>query len=338
MLGNCRSLNTNLMKTKYPYSSAKWIFVSDSYGNFGWIEGFVEYLNLSNFSQLVTGSSGFTKSGIYRWSNMLNTLDPDPEVDFIICGGGYNDAWSNDSEFNSAVSEFMNIANTKFPNAKVYVGLMGWSSNVELQAYMQMMIYLYNRYIPNNGAVLVPNLWKFLHIYPRMNSDMIHPADNSQGNLIGKMFANAVAGGYSERCYYIRENKIVANSPWMDYQGNGITYVEMSEYLVRLYITSRMHWGRGSSGDTWICDGNHKYTFGHISPLVLRGSGDASTTTGIIVQSAEGIYYQGTCTISVDDCDISVSPFILANNNYLSAEVIDFQINACIITSSIYHI
>lgn len=59
---------------------------------------------------------------------LLNQIDADPSVKQILVVGGYNEFGSY-SEIENAINAFYGVAQTRFPNAKIFVAMVAWSAD-----------------------------------------------------------------------------------------------------------------------------------------------------------------------------------------------------------------
>ena len=111
------------------------ILIGDSLSITGrWATKFVE-LSGCNGEVYGNGSAGFVSKGITEPYNGLNfvemltsiisskTEEQKNSVNYIICGGGINDALNSytQTQVKTNVTEFINLAKTNFPNAKIVV-------------------------------------------------------------------------------------------------------------------------------------------------------------------------------------------------------------------------
>lgn len=195
------------------------IMIGDSYGvgttaggqTTGWCDRLKELLNLSNndFYKYVEGGAGFLKYGIdghtflgLLQENIDNITDKN-SITKIICCGGFNDKDYGSSNLNNAIQGFCSYCKHYFPNAKIYIGMVGnCAENTQnganirhninsevLRAYQNCIRY---------GGVYLNGIENILHDYHNfMSSDNIHPSDLGYEFLSAYIF-QALQTGFAD--------------------------------------------------------------------------------------------------------------------------------------------
>lgn len=194
-------LNTdiNILKDKY-------LIITDSYGgNFGntitpYTTYFAQELNLTAGIDYVVGrmdGAGFVSNGrlfidvleqtYNNWSYQLKT----EEITNILVLGGCNDAGIT-SGISSAITQFKNMALNLFPNAKIYIGVIGGFNNLtQKQNLAKNVLTTYY----DSELLPLPNLNYVMQNRNYFQEDNTHP--NQTGMIeIGKAVAAAVKKGY----------------------------------------------------------------------------------------------------------------------------------------------
>lgn len=195
--------------------SRKFVVISDSYGvgttaggtTTGWTENFRTYLGLTantNLFSSAVGGSGFVGgSGIATFNDQLNTIygsisNVADTITDVIFAGGYNDSGYAyyDNGLSTAITQAITNAKSKFPNAKIWVFCIGYStadSNTQRNDLISTRI-LYEDQASKNGATYA-DVSKVLRMYASwMSSDTIHPTADGYKE-IGANIANFVQGG-----------------------------------------------------------------------------------------------------------------------------------------------
>lgn len=122
-------------------NSNKTILIGDSYSLdrrpaveiTGWAKPLKELLKLNDNECYIiqNNGGGFTVSGsqgtFENAINNLNVTDKNLIKNIIVCGG-LNDIQASDKQIiKNSINSFMNYCKINFPNAQVYIGMIGWS-------------------------------------------------------------------------------------------------------------------------------------------------------------------------------------------------------------------
>ena len=180
--------NLNLLINK------KYIFIGDSYlegySPDGTIENWgiklVNILGLQpNQYQIVAyGGSGFTREDTKTFEQMISELNNDELVTDIVVCGGYNDVGSLYNNLFSKMTSFKSIANSKFPNAKIHIGHIGWSKNYRHIYPLSVNISNYKKATKSLGLHYLSNVEYILKdMFAMLSSDDIHPNSTGQEAL-----------------------------------------------------------------------------------------------------------------------------------------------------------
>lgn len=166
-------------------TNKKILFIGDSYltmdnGTTGVIDYFKTISGITNVIYNLYSGVGFAYTVDNKnFVNLLNEVTSDNDVTDIIVCGGYNDQYVNPkSDILSAINNFCNIAKTKFPNAKVYIGCAGFTME-EDKRYSCFEVYnqysLCNRY----GAIYLNGVETVMHDTSLFvgGEDLTHPKE-----------------------------------------------------------------------------------------------------------------------------------------------------------------
>ena len=186
-------------------SNKKFIIIGDSYaegytpdGNVtSWAENVKTFLNLNNSNCIIKyyGGTGFCATvDSKNFLTLLNEVTDDNNVTDIIVAGGYNDMTYSYAQIGTAIGNFKTLANTKFPNAKIHVGFIGWTTNSTNFYNLYQTCDNYIRQSTNKGIHFLTNCQYSLHDYNFFSSDGIHPNSNGSYTL-GTNIAEAVING-----------------------------------------------------------------------------------------------------------------------------------------------
>nr|DAJ97950.1 MAG TPA: hypothetical protein [Caudoviricetes sp.] len=182
----------------------KMVIISDSYGltpsiEDNWIVNFANNLGLKVNDDYVSYSEGGASfggtDGFPLFQNMVSQIDLkniNPiDVGYVIICGGFNDLngvhGSSSDNIKNGISNLKRNIDKRFPNAKTYVGFIGWSA--EETKLIPSAITL-NDYITScaiNGINYLNNVEYAMHYDTFFQADNIHPT-----NIGAKEIANAV--------------------------------------------------------------------------------------------------------------------------------------------------
>lgn len=133
----CDSGNTvNLSNSNFK----NYILIGDSYaagytpeGNItGWTTLLNNLLGEHLYAKIEQGGAGLSNkmTGEYNLTTRISSLTANDTVDSIICCCGRNDIdGDNVNGINQGIKDFVNACHSKFKNAKVYIGFIGWDLN-----------------------------------------------------------------------------------------------------------------------------------------------------------------------------------------------------------------
>lgn len=260
----------------------KFIFIGDSYAQAytpegmiqGWPDRVAAKLQLASgqWYKSAYGAIGFGRAqeGVTFTSLITDISVDDPEsiTDIVVCGG-YNEQGSV-SPVLSGIASFKAVCDSRFPNARVHIGFVGYGKtfdgvggNITMNAYRQGAV--------NNGCEYLNNVEYALYdFYTFFSSDGFHPNDTGLDRL-AIAIANAIMSGSADvRAPYttidIPTGSIMslerANSFGCDYN-NG---------MVTCYLLSRMIVTPASAYSYGIANGRTEMTLGTITSGFLYGN------------------------------------------------------------------
>lgn len=210
---NISSINTNLSIM----NSEQTILIGDSYSLdrrpsidiSGWMKKLQELLELSdaNCYKIQDNGGGFTKVGsLGTFETALTNLsvtDASLIKNIIVCGG-LNDIDATKSTIKTAIHSFMTYCNTNYPNAKVYIGMIGW--NIDSDGDAQYKRYqVIERVLPayqeccDWGATYLNGVENVMHDYSEYY-DAAHPNQTACDRL-GYYIYQAFKCGYASVTY-----------------------------------------------------------------------------------------------------------------------------------------
>lgn len=182
VITNREEADSELQKKLYK----NFILISDSYGT---VDGnFVSILSphYPNGHFTAIGGTGFGSS-VYitdTWKTMLDALviNKPENITAIYCIGGANDAnLLNDgrltvSTLDSYIDQFVEDAKSKYPNATIYLCMLGWNKTADITGYINAR----NRYLAactrhNNVSYIYGLDMLFKNLWLLNDNDAIHP-------------------------------------------------------------------------------------------------------------------------------------------------------------------
>jgi hypothetical protein len=207
-----------------------------------WINKFQELTGISNIITNAKGGVGFCNVvDETNFNILLNNVASSDDVTDIICVGGYNDSGYSQEDIEYAINLFCQTAKSKFPNAKIYIGMVAWCfdytktfdiSNKVLTAYQNCKKY---------GAIYLNGVENILHDTSLLQNDNFHPTLTDGMNELGYGIFQSWNNGYCEISRGYRDlpcstNSIFANNfpnPANKTIGNTTTIIQQNDaYLV----------------------------------------------------------------------------------------------------------
>ena len=177
----------------------KVLMIGDSYGvgttyggeTVGWCDRVKTMMGLADadYTKLVEGGSGFKGTGLsghtfltLLQANIDNITDKDKYKKIIVCGG-CNDVWFTSTQINEEITAFVTYCKTQFPNAKIYVGMIGnfgGFATADATNRSNLNKYVVRAYqnIMALGGLYLNGVEYIMHDYKSfMSDDNIHPND-----------------------------------------------------------------------------------------------------------------------------------------------------------------
>lgn len=186
---------------KVQAGNGTYIFIADSYGvndtigGATWVEACVSQLGIPSekYVKNAKGGAAFGAPDNLRFSNMLKEVVP-PNGEYnnvskiIVCGGVNDLTYYTDTQY--GIEEFLRTASEKFPNARVYIGMIGRTKNFEQNTNLIKTILPWYQH---NSATYLSNVHLIAHDYSKF-LDNVHPNAELSGD-IGRAVATALQGG-----------------------------------------------------------------------------------------------------------------------------------------------
>lgn len=158
-------------------------------------------LDSDHYAYASQNGSGF---GNERFNNLLETLTSSDEVTEVYVFGGINDRPSrvDTATVNTNMEAFATRAKQKFPNAKLYLGFLGWGYNPDeahVSEYVEVSARIYGRctnhgfnaYVPSHGICVQEQVQFWVDT--TTSQGMAHPSTVGEG-YIAMRLAQLIAG------------------------------------------------------------------------------------------------------------------------------------------------
>lgn len=188
----------------------KVIFIGDSYAEgytpdgrvIGWPEVVKNILDLQNPIISYRGGTGFI-SGLENGSftDLLSAIPSDTSVTDVVVAGGYNDRYGNKTKVVEGITRFCNVSRNKFPNAKISIGMIGWSTIERQQESLRVAIEGYKEGCAVNDVTYMTDAETSLRSSSLFSSDQIHPNQSGENVIamnIAKYLPDTYTGGISK--------------------------------------------------------------------------------------------------------------------------------------------
>ena len=195
----------------HPISMNKVIFVGDSYslrGDPTFPVRVANRLGLANTDYVLAceGSTGFAhanSSGNTFETLLLGTVGQVTAADvshIIVCGGA-NDSLETDAAILAAMQSFRTAALTAYPNAKVFVGFIGATTDATKIREYARACYQYQYVACNlNDFVYLDGVESIMHNRSLFEADGVHPTGVGV-SFLGSGIADAIITGHCNVAY-----------------------------------------------------------------------------------------------------------------------------------------
>lgn len=214
-----------------PIRNRKFVIIGDSYSTGHGITDqtwskFLQERSAPGSMVSHKGGAGFADSdnSFYDLLNAVNVDEPESFTD-VVCCGGWNDADYDANTITSAIVTFVSLAETKFPNAVVHIGCIGWDSDTSRSRTISNVVWeAYQRGCANANtagmnAHYLSGVECALHSYTMfVPGDGYHPNINGQIALRNFIFlalqyaTPTFIQGDTTVKYYVRQGNSLSGS------------------------------------------------------------------------------------------------------------------------------
>lgn len=283
--------------------NGKTICIGDSYGEgfnpdgnvTGWPTILKGYLGLTddNFFSYSLGGSGFVNNTTFATllTQTSNHFHNEDVTNVIVCGG-FNDMNTTENAIIKAIDNFKKQAEIIYPNAHIFVGFIGESTNMSTRGSLILPRASYNSGCGYNGITYLSGVENALHADQMFGSDGIHP--NVWGEeSIAKAISNALLNGYAS---VIHPGSNITNVSYKNgFTGSSI--IETAQYNDMCFMYGSFSMTR-TSDITMKGDGTFYELFSFKTSYVLGGF-QCDLPTTIILCSANGTFRTVPCTLRI---------------------------------------
>lgn len=204
ILENTTQINKILNIKNKPFDMNKVIFIGDSYASRdnNWVNPLISKLGLQSNEYYIgaLGSTGFVhqnngKNFLSLLQDVVATIPTESNnISHIIVCGGANDSLDDYSAILEKITEFSNYVNTNLPNAKLYVGEIGWTSDSTKIIDYSKVVDAYTKCNENNNCYYLNNVQYTLHNYTLLESDKVHPTNAGCQELANNIHSALMTG------------------------------------------------------------------------------------------------------------------------------------------------
>ena len=193
--------------------------------------GFYTTADNKNFGTLVVDNIPFTGSEV---------------TDIIVCGG-YNDQYATYEQLSSAFNSFVTTCKTNYPNAKIYVGFIGWCKpGVEdystkignLAITRQYYKILSSKY---DNVYYLNNVEYALHLASEIDSSYFHPTADGQFSLATAIMRAWLTGSCTINSQQVNVTSSVTYSSYITSVSNVALYSLIDNGTSKLFNNGEIY-------------------------------------------------------------------------------------------------
>lgn len=295
-----------------------------------WGDYLADYMGKSlgtDYYKYFYGGCGFvaTSDG-HNFLTLLNDayseISDASKVGTIVVLGGVND--TNSGTIATAITQFVQVAKTRFPNATVYYAFASTFLDSPV-SFITNGLDQYCRSIGDNGAVYMGNIAKHMSGYKMYDSDGQHPSENGQKHIAELVFGALHGAGIPE---VNRANRTLDSGTYL------YNYVSNDTYVLGSY--HRWDFNNLSVAD-FSADGQHLgYTYEITSNDLMfnKISNEyfhTQTPAFVRVRKANDVerYYMGSVDIKLTGNTLEFYPYAINDDfsNYGNGTLIRLMVS-----------
>lgn len=317
---NLSSLNTDMSLIK----NKKVIILGDSYANRtnSWADRFRTYMGLTDSNSVIKKVSGV---GFYNTVDGVNfstmvvdniPLTANEVTDIIVCGG-YNDWGASDANLSNAFDNFITVCKTNYPNAKIYVGFIGWckapltdsSSIIGGLSYTRLR---YKNYCGKyKGVYYLNNVEYSLHLMEDLDETYFHPTSDGQ-EKIALNVVRAWQTGYTD--YNSQQYNITSSLTTESFieSTSGDLYCSIENNISRLFVNDELYL---DFDETTSINLSNKFKIGNLSNGYIQGRGGVVTSCNVcaLINTKNNGYFSVPATLYISEGNLYLRAKTLNN-------------------------
>lgn len=283
--------------------NGKTICIGDSYGEgynpdgnvTGWPQLIKSYLGLTddNFFSNSLGGSGFVNGITFATllNQTTNHFNNEDVTNVIVCGG-FNDGGKTENDIINAIYNFKKQANILYPNAHIFVGFIGESTDMNSRGNLNLPRTSYCSGCEYNGITYLSGVENALHCTAMFGSDGVHP--NTWGEeTIAKAISNALLNGYGS----VVHAGVKINAVGFKHGFTGSTIIETMQYNDTCAFYGSFSMTR-TENVAFKGDGTFYELFSFANSFVLGGF-QCDLPTTVVLGSADGSFKTVPCTLRI---------------------------------------
>lgn len=308
---NTTQINGILNTKNKPFNMNKVIFIGDSYASRdnNWVNPLISKLGLQSNEYYIgaLGSSGFVhqnngKNFLSLLQDIVGTIPSDlNNISHVIVCGGANDSLDEYSNILEKINEFSNYVNTNLPNAKLYIGEIGWTSDSTKIIDYSKVIDAYTKCNENNNCYYLNNVHYTLHNYTLLETDKVHPTNIGCQELANSIHS-ALMTGSCNIIYTQNKHSINIGS------GSFNVYETINNNMCSVYSNAR-NLLLGLTFDTILANGANFLTLGeNIFDYVLGSYFEQNRTFIECIMTINGTREIVPCNIGINNNNLLLYP------------------------------
>lgn len=287
------------------FKNRKFIFIGDSYGVVSGVRTIPWQQYIINQLDLTIGTDAFVStkasagiigdpnvspiaeySYLYLLQQLENTITNKNEITDIIICGGHNDRSYTYQELLTNFELLNTYIKTNYPNSKLALGWISWSTDATYLDAYSGGIYKYKTLATHHGCTYLTDIENSCH-YSGWLMDELHP-NNDGSEHIGQAVINYITGKMHNENVSSKTNGTITAATGFNITSPTFN-TQLLKDVIKVYIDANFQYAGGTS---FKCDGTFK-EIGTISNSWIMGNHDNIT-------NCQAMLFDGSHTYNVD--------------------------------------